>query len=138
MDVVVSSRHCEVSERFRKHVEEKLLRLEKHDHRIIRVDVLLEKEAQAPGPGEDHSCRADRKVRGTIVRAEAAAEDKMAALDLALDKMASQMRRAADRRKVHRGQHKPESLGEAMARSTPPLTSRRRTRSWSARWARSR
>ena len=43
----------------------------------------------------------------------------MAALDLALDKMASQMRRAADRRKVHRGQHKPESVGEAMARSRP-------------------
>ena len=39
MDVVVSSRHCEVSERFREHVEEKLSRLEKHDHRIIRVDV---------------------------------------------------------------------------------------------------
>jgi hypothetical protein len=34
--------------------------------------------------------------------------------------MASQMRRAADRRKVHRGQHKPESLGEAMARARPP------------------
>ena len=31
------------------------------------------------------------------------------------------MRRAADRRKVHRGQHTPESLGQAMARSTPPL-----------------
>ena len=44
----------------------------------------------------------------------------MAALDLALDKMAAQMRRAADRRKVHRGQHKPESLGQAMARSEPP------------------
>ena len=53
----------------------------------------------------------------------------MAALDLALDKMASQMRRAADRRKVHRGQHKPESVGEAMARSTPPdSTSGRRRR----------
>jgi hypothetical protein len=57
------------------------------------------------------------KSRGPIVRAEAAAEDKMAALDLALDKMAAQMRRAADRRKVHRGQRTPESLAQAMARS---------------------
>ena len=54
------------------------------------------------------------------MRAEASAEDKMAALDLALDKMAAQMRRAADRRKVHRGQHTPESVGQAMARSRPP------------------
>jgi ribosomal subunit interface protein len=119
VDVVVSSRHCEVSERFREHVEEKLARLEKHDHRIIRVDVLLEKEARPRVPERAIRVELTARSRGPIVRAEACAEDKMAALDLALDKMASQMRRAADRRKVHRGQHKPESLGEAMARSTP-------------------
>ena len=44
MDVVVSSRQCEVSERFREHVADKLARLEKHDHRIIRVEVVLERE----------------------------------------------------------------------------------------------
>ena len=120
MDVVVSSRHCEVSERFREHVEEKLARLEKHDHRIIRVEVLLEKEARARVPEKAIRVELTARSRGPIVRAEASAEDKMAALDLALDKMASQMRKAADRRKVHRGQHKPESLGQAMARSTPP------------------
>lgn len=120
MDVVVSSRHCEVSERFREHVEEKLSRLEKHDHRIIRVDVLLEKEARPREPDRAIRVELTAKSRGPIVRAEASAEDKMAALDLALDKMASQMRRAADRRKVHRGQHTPESVAQAMARSAPP------------------
>ena len=120
MDVVVSSRHCEVSERFRDHVEEKLARLEKHDHRIIRVDVLIEREPRPRDPERTVRVELTAKSRGPIVRAEASAEDKMAALDLAVDKMAAQMRRAADRRKVHRGQHKPESLGEAMARSTPP------------------
>ena len=43
--------------------------------------------------------------KGPVVRAEAAAEDKVAALDIAVDKMAAQMRRAADRRRVHRGRH---------------------------------
>jgi ribosomal subunit interface protein len=119
VDVVVSSRHCEVSERFRDHVEEKLARLEKHDHRIIRVDVLIEREPRPRDPERTVRVELTAKSRGPIVRAEASAEDKMAALDLAVDKMAAQMRRAADRRKVHRGQHKPESLGEAMARSTP-------------------
>ncbi len=122
MDVVVSSRNCEVSERFREHVEEKLARLEKHNHRIIRVEVLIEKEARPREPERTVRVELTAKSKGPIVRAEASAEDKMAALDLALDKMASQMRRAADRRKVHRGQHKPESLGEAMARSAPTLT----------------
>ncbi len=120
MDVVVSSRHCEVSDRFREHIEEKLARLEKHDHRIIRVEVLIEKEARPREPERTVSVELTAKSKGPVVRAEAMAEDKMAALDLALDKMAAQMRRAADRRKVHRGQHKPESVGEAMARSTPP------------------
>ena len=102
MDVVVTGRHCELSDRFRSHVTEKLSRLEKHDHRIIRVQVEVEKERNPR--------QADRAVRleltafskGPVIRAEAAAEDKMGALDLALDKMASQMRKAADRRRVHR------------------------------------
>lgn len=102
MDVVVSGRHCEVSERYREHVEDKLTRLEKHDHRLIRVDVLLEQDC-SPRPDEAVRVELTAKSRGPVVRAEAAAEDKMAALDLALDKMAAQMRRAADRRKVHKG-----------------------------------
>jgi ribosomal subunit interface protein len=119
VDVVVSSRNCEVSDRFREHVSDKLTRLEKHDHRIIRVDVLVVVEARTREP--DRACRIELTARskGPIVRAEASAEDKMAALDIAVDKMAAQMRRAADRRKVHRGQHTPESVGQAMARSQP-------------------
>ncbi len=124
MDVVVSSRHCEVSDRFREHVEDKLTKLEKHDHRIIRVEVLIEKESRPREPERAVRIELTARSKGPIVRAEASAEDKMAALDMALDKMATQMRRAADRRKVHRGKHKPESLGEAMARTAPLLGER--------------
>ncbi len=120
MDVVVSSRNCEVSERFREHVSDKLTKLEKHDHRIIRVDVVLAKEARPREPERNVRIELTARSKGPIVRAEASAEDKMAALDMAVDKMAAQMRRAADRRKVHRGQRAPESLGQAMARSVPP------------------
>jgi ribosome-associated translation inhibitor RaiA len=67
--------------------------------------------------------QSDRAVRleltavskGPVIRAEACAADKMAALDMALDKMAAQMRRAADRRRVHHGRHAPVSVGEALA-----------------------
>jgi ribosomal subunit interface protein len=115
MEVVVTGRHCELSDRFRGHVEEKLTRLEKHDHRIIRVNVEVE--------CEKNPRQADRAVRieltalskGPVIRAEACAADKMAALDLALDKMAEQMRRAADRRRVHRGRRTPVSVGQALA-----------------------
>lgn len=121
MDVVVSSRHCEISERFREHVEDKLARLEKHDHRIIRVEVLLERERNARQPERQVRVELTAKSKGPILRAEASAEDKMAALDLAVDKMSAQMRRAADRRKVHHGQHAPESVHQAMERSQAAL-----------------
>jgi ribosomal subunit interface protein len=113
MDVVVNSRHCDLSERFRSHVEEKLLRLEKHDHRIIRVQVEVEKERNPRQ--HDRAVRVELTAfsKGPVIRAEAAAEDKMAALDLALDKMAAQMRRAADRRRVHHGSRTPVSVGQA-------------------------
>ena len=115
MDVVVTGRHFEVSERFREHVSEKLARLEKHDHRIIRVQVEVEEEKNPRQHDRAIKIELTAFSKGPVIRAEAAAEDKMAALDLALDKMASQMRRAADRRRVHHGRHAPVSVGEALA-----------------------
>ncbi|HEX4472963.1 MAG TPA: ribosome-associated translation inhibitor RaiA [Nocardioides sp.] len=111
MDVVVTGRHCELSERFRDHVADKLGRLEKHDHRIMRVQVEVENERNPR--------QADRAVRieltayskGPVIRAEAAAVDKMGALDLAVDKMAAQMRRANDRKvRAHRNRPSPSEL----------------------------
>jgi ribosomal subunit interface protein len=115
MDVVVTGRHIEISDRFREHAAEKLTKLEKHDHRIMRVHVEVERE-QNPRQ-HDRAIHVELTCfsKGPVIRAEAAADDKMAALDVALDKMASQMRRAADRRRVHRGRRKPVSVGEALA-----------------------
>jgi len=115
MEVVVTGRHCELSDRFRSHVTEKLTRLEKHDHRIMRVHVEVDCE---PNPRQhDRAVRLELTAfsKGPVIRAEAAAEDKMGALDLALDKMAAQMRRAADRKRIHRGRHAPVSVGQALA-----------------------
>ena len=119
MDIVVKSRHCELSEKFRSHVEEKLARLEKHDHRVIRVEVEVDKEANPRL--QDRAVRVQLTAfsKGPVIRAEAAAEDKMAALDMALDRMAAQMRRAADRKKVHRGRHAPQSVAQALAGVSP-------------------
>jgi ribosomal subunit interface protein len=119
MDVVVTSRNLEVSDRFRDHVEEKLSRLEKHDHRIIRLEVEVEKERNPRQQERAVHVELTAFSKGPVIRAEAAAEDKMAALDLAMDKMASQMRRAADRKRVHHGRRTPVSVSEALADVTP-------------------
>ncbi|WP_193612019.1 ribosome hibernation-promoting factor, HPF/YfiA family [Nocardioides lijunqiniae] len=115
MEAVFTGRNCELSEGFRAHAEEKLSKLEKHDHRIIRVHVEVDCE---PNPRQhDRAVHVELTAfsKGPVIRAEAAADDKMGALDLALDKMAAQMRRAADRRRVHRGRHAPVSVGQALA-----------------------
>ena len=115
MDIVVNVRHGEVSERFRDHVQDKLSRLEKHDHKVIRIEVEVEKERNPRLQDRAMKVQLTAFTKGPIVRAEAAAEDKMAALDMALDKMSAQMRKAADRKRVHRGRHAPVSVAEATA-----------------------
>ena len=115
MDVVVKARHCAVSDRFRELVEEKCARLEKHDHKVLRVEA--EVDAERNPRLHDHAVRVQLTVfsKGPVARAEASAGDKVAALDRAVDKMAGQMRRAADRRRVHRGRRTPVSVGQALA-----------------------
>ncbi len=115
MDVVVKGRHCEISDSFRAHAEEKLSRLEKHDHRVFRLDVEVDMERNPRQ--HDRAVRVELTAfsKGPVIRAEACADDKRAALDVAVDKMAAQMRRAADRRRIHHGRHTPVSVSQALA-----------------------
>ena len=134
------------TDRFRSHVAEKLTRAGEArppDHPGPRRGGLRAQPAPAR-PGVHVELTAFSK--GPVIRAEAAADDKMGALDLALDKMAAQMRRAADRRRVHRGRRTP-GLGRPGAgrRAHPPpatlvdeLTSSEDERRPSTRSARSR
>ena len=126
MEVVVTGRHCELSDRFRSHVAEKLSRLEKHDHRIMRVQVEVENERNPRQADRAVKVELTAFSKGPVIRAEAAAEEKMGALDLAIDKMAAQMRRAADRRRVHHGRHTPVSVSEALADAPRGCRGRRR------------
>lgn len=122
MEVVVTGRNCEISDRFRTHVAEKLTRLEKHDHRIMRVHVEVDCESNPRQQKGAVHVELTAYSKGPVIRAEACAEDKMGALDVAMDKMASQMRRAADRRRVHRGRRSPVSVAQALATMSPDGT----------------
>lgn len=113
MDIVVKGRKTEVTERFRKHVVEKLSRIERFDGKAISLDVELSKERN---PRQAERC--DRieitlRTRGPVVRAEACAADPYAALDLAATKLEARLRRAADRRRVHHGRRSPVSVSVA-------------------------
>jgi hypothetical protein len=55
------------------------------------------------------------RSRGPAVRAEAASTDQHSALDAAIDKLESRLRRSVDRSRIHHGRHAPTSLSSAAA-----------------------
>ncbi|HEX7354307.1 MAG TPA: ribosome-associated translation inhibitor RaiA [Mycobacteriales bacterium] len=96
--IVVRGRHTTVAERFRQHVHEKLAAVVKLDHKIIRLDVEVSAEHN---PRQSPVCERVEITcigRGPVVRAEAAAQDAYAALDVAVAKLEERLRRAANRR----------------------------------------
>jgi ribosomal subunit interface protein len=102
VDVVVKGRRMEVSDRFRTLAEEKLAKVEKLDPGLQRVDVEVSKEQNPRLSDRAYRVELTCRSRGPVIRAEAAAEDKLAALDLAMGRLESRMRRAADRRTARR------------------------------------
>lgn len=115
MDIVVKGRNVEVPDHYREHVADKLSKVERYDQKLIRADVELYHERN---PRQSEKCqRVEITVmtRGPVVRAEACAKDFYAALDLAITKLDARLRRSADRRRVHRGQHAPVSVAAATA-----------------------
>ncbi|HEX6873373.1 MAG TPA: ribosome-associated translation inhibitor RaiA [Micromonosporaceae bacterium] len=115
MDIVVQGRNVEVPDHYRVHVAEKLAKVERYDQKLIRVDVELSHERNPRQ--SDHCQRVEITCvsRGPVVRGEACASDFYSALDVAIAKVDARLRRAADRRRVHRGRHAPVSVAAATA-----------------------
>jgi ribosomal subunit interface protein len=118
MEVIVHGRHVTVPARFRQHATAKLAKLEKLDAKAVRIDVEVSEERNPRQ--SDHRERVELTIRsrGPAIRAEAAADDRYAALDLAFAKLESRLRRAADRRKIKHGDH-PTVRDPAMLADAP-------------------
>ena len=87
-----------VSDRFRGVVDEKVLRIEHLAPRAQRLDIKVTHRAYHNGRVEDETVELTLTGKGPIVRAEAVDRDKFVALDLAVDKLCEQLRRAKDKR----------------------------------------
>jgi ribosomal subunit interface protein len=98
MDVVVVGRHTKVSDEFRSRVSDKLRRIETIDHHASRIDVHVTHERSPKVVGERERVELTVIGAGPIVRAEAAAEDRNVALDLATDRLVERLRKQHERR----------------------------------------
>lgn len=114
MDIVVTGRHSQISDRFREHLDEKLAKVPQLLPKVSRVDVVVTHEETARN---SESVEITCHAKGPVIRAEACTDDKYAALDAAVDKLLERLRRAHDRRKVSRaGRRVPESVAQATSR----------------------
>ena len=87
-----------ITDRFRGVVEEKAARIENLAPRAQRVDVKVTHRAYHNGRMEDETVELTVNGKGPVIRAEATDGDKFTALDLAVDKLCEQLRRAKDKR----------------------------------------
>ncbi|SDS30158.1 ribosome hibernation-promoting factor, HPF/YfiA family [Microterricola viridarii] len=113
MEINIVGRNLGITDRFRDYATEKAEKVANLAEKAQVLEIKVSRQSQANG-----SVRSDRVEltligKGPLVRAEAEGSDKYAAFDVALGRLLERVRRAKDRRKVHRGNHRPISLREA-------------------------
>jgi len=99
VDIIFKGRRTDVQERFRRHASAKLGKIERLDSRANRIDVEISTERNPRQSDRRERVELTIRSRGPVIRAEAAADDRYAALDRALAKLEARLRRLGDRRK---------------------------------------
>jgi ribosomal subunit interface protein len=113
MDITITGRGVGIPDRFEDYATEKAEKVSQLAEKALALEIKVVRHHETNGSSGDDRVELTLIGPGPVIRAEAGAADKYAAFDMALDRMIERIRQAKDRRKVHRGQHRPVSLGEA-------------------------
>ena len=105
MDIIFRGRRTGIQERFREYATAKLDKIVKLDQKTISIDVEVTLERNPRQSAQRERVELTVYSRGPVIRAEAAADDRFQAFDLALAKLETHMRRAGDRRKTRKPAH---------------------------------
>jgi ribosomal subunit interface protein len=115
MEITITGRNLGVTDRFREYATEKSQKIAHLAEKAIAFEVKVSRHHETKGSSGDDRVELTLIGPGPLVRAESAGSDKYVAFDLAIAKLIERIRQSKDRRKVHRGQHRPVSLREASA-----------------------
>ncbi|QOD93193.1 ribosome-associated translation inhibitor RaiA [Chryseoglobus sp. 28M-23] len=118
MDITITGRNMGITDRFRDYATEKAEKVEHLADRAQILEIKVSRHHEKLGrTGHSGDDRVEMTVigPGPVVRAEASGSDKYVAFDIVIDKLLERLRRAKDKKKVHRGKHRPVSLREATA-----------------------
>ena len=122
MDVVVTGRHCTISPELKELVRDRIITVERLRDRVIRVEVEFSAADGTKNPSDAVEVQITLRSKGPVVRAEAKANDKTLAFEQAFDRLKAQLRKAADRRKTHRGLRAAIFTEEAASAPEPKKT----------------
>jgi ribosomal subunit interface protein len=125
VDIIFHGRRTGVQERFREYATAKLSKIVKLDQKTISIDVEVTLERNPRQSSQRERVELTLYSRGPVMRAEAAADDRFMALDRALAKLETHLRRAGDRRKARNTGHSltPE-MGTAPALPVEAMAAR--------------
>ncbi|MGY4859713.1 ribosome hibernation-promoting factor, HPF/YfiA family [Cryobacterium sp. AP23] len=116
METNIVGRNLGITDRFREYATEKAEKIAGLAEKALALEIKVSRHTEKSGAAGNDRVELTLIGKGPIVRAEAEGSDKYAAFDIALGRLLERVRRAKDRRKVHRGgAHRPTSLHEASA-----------------------
>ncbi|GHF15761.1 ribosome hibernation-promoting factor, HPF/YfiA family [Pseudolysinimonas yzui] len=113
MDITITGRGVEIPDRFEDYATEKSEKVAHLADKALALEIRVIRHHETGGSTGEDRVELTLIGPGPVVRAEASAIDKYAAFDLAFEKLVERIRQAKDRRKIHRGARRPESIGEA-------------------------
>lgn len=115
MELKISAKNLTVSDRFRDYVSERAEKVEHLLHKVQELAVKVTRHDHSRNSGPEDQVELTVFATGQIIRAEAHAQDKFAAFDVAWSKLAERLRRANDRKKPHHGHHGAPGTAELSA-----------------------
>lgn len=114
MEISINGRNVGITDRFRDYATEKAEKITHLAPKGLAFEIMVSRHNEKNSQhGGDDKVELTLIGPGPLVRAESTGSDKYVAFDLAFDKIVERIRRAKDRKKVHRGLHRPVSLREA-------------------------
>ena len=114
METNIVGRNLGITDRFREYATEKAEKIAGLADKALALEIKVSRHTEKSGAAGNDRVELTLIGKGPVVRAEAEGGDKYAAFDIALGRLLERVRRAKDRRKVHRGgAHRPTSLHDA-------------------------
>jgi len=115
MDITLAAHGVVIPERFKDYVDEKADKVLALAERAQTFQVKVSRENSSRGGASEDIVELTVIGKGPVIRAESKNPDKYAAFDEALDHLIKRLRRAKDKKMVHHGRQRPESLHELAA-----------------------